>query len=424
MKKLMILLFLLAGCTVEEKSEIDCELFPSATVCQEVDEVEKPIIIPEDDEEEEVIPEENPEEEPEEEVEEIPPYNICDDYPNHAECMGPLKSYQIHSYPDGNRAFNPFQFFDAYISMQLYLSPDQNEYVYTSIYNNLGEKYHQLSDKYNYYDGIVNVKTINDNPEETHYLSKELYDLIKFSVTNSELTKGYFDISIGAASSIWHYYREKCTTYNFHPSFCFVPKTEELESIRDKVDISKIILNDEEMSITMEEGMSLDLGGVAKGYFVEILAQKFIDNGARTFLINAGGNIKTYGSKPNGEFFTLGIQDPTLPRGQGKLSFDLNIPGGYSVVTSGDNVRYYKVDGEVYHHIINPYTLVPDRYSRQVTIITNDSRAADILSTTVYLMTVEDGIEYVNSLENVEAIWYGLDNGISYSKNVMKFISG
>ncbi len=86
-------------------------------------------------------------------------------------------------------------------------------------------------------------------------------------------------------------------------------------------------------------------------------------------------------------------------------------------------MNFYLVDGEVYHHIINPYTMYPDRYSRQVTIITNDSRAADILSTSVYLMTLEDGLEFVDSLENVEAIWYGLDDEIYYSKNALDFLT-
>ncbi|XMB67681.1 FAD:protein FMN transferase [Mycoplasmatota bacterium zrk1] len=421
MKKIILLMIvILVGCTksmepikIEEatnETTIDCEKFPSATECIDKGETTKPIIIPEVIEQTDPDPIPDPEPEP-------GPYNICDDYPNHAECLEPLTSFQVYTHESGN------DYFDSFIGMKLYIASDQRGFDYVSIYKRLGEKYHQISDKYHNYDGVVNIKTINDNPSNTHYLSKELYNLIKFSIANYDLTEGYFDISIGPASSIWHYYRERCLGYdNLVPYFCSVPKVDELNNVRDYIDIDKIVLNDDEMSITMEEGMSLDLGGVAKGYFVEMLAEEFMKNGLRAFLINAGGNIKTYGNKPQDGFYTIGVQDPTKPRGEAKLPFSLNIPGGYSVVSSGDQIRYYEVDGEIYHHIVNPYNLFPDRHSRQVTIITNDSRAADILSTSVYLMTIEKGIEFVDNLDNVEAIWYGLDNEVYFSKNALDFI--
>lgn len=359
---------------------------------------------------------EEPVDEPD--VEDVTEDNFCDDFPDHAECLPPLTSFQEYTYTNG------MEFFNASIKLSLFLGDGQYGIDYVSKYKRLGEKYHQLTDKYNLYDGVVNIKTINDDPSSKHYLEKELYDLLKYSISKYELSEGYFDITIGPASSIWHDYRDKCLQYyNDVPAFCNLPSVDELEEVEDKIDISKIVLDDDEMSIQMEEGMSLDLGGVAKGYFVEIIAQVFAENGLRAFLINAGGNIKVYGDKPMDITYSIGVQDPTKPRGEAGLPFTINLPKGYSAVSSGDQINSYEVDGEIYHHIINPYTLWPDRYSRQVTVITKDSRLADIISTSVYLMSVEDGMEYISNLEDVEAIWYGLDDKIYYSDNVNELLT-
>lgn len=394
MKKLVILLTLfLVGC---EYYEVDCEKYPSATVCQP-EEVEKPIV----------------------EIEEpvVPEYDVCEEYPGHAECIEPFSSFRISEYT------LPSEYsFDTFVSMRFYLSGDQHPIDYQSIAIRLSEKYHQLSNKYDAYEGVVNVKTINDNPAEKHFLEPELYELIKFSIANYETSQGYFDISINPVSTIWHDYRVKCEDYYFNEFFCNLPTDEEIAESSQYVGVDGIILNDEEMSIQMSEGMSLDLGAVSKGYFAEKLAEKFAQRGLRAFIINAGGNIKTYGEKPDGTLYTIAIQDPTKPRGEGALEFGLELPGGYSAVSSGDQEKYYIVDGEIYHHIINPYTNWPDRYFRQVTIVTNDSRAADILSTTVYLMPLEEGLAFVNSLDNVEALWVGIDGEITKSEFMDDFI--
>lgn len=409
MKKFMVIFLLfLTGC---EYYEVDCEKYPSATVCQSgVVEVEKPIT--------EV-------EEPEMSLTEL-----CETYPGHAECIEPFSATKPHNngpeftlsnvgvygtYPDG--------YFNTFISMRVYLSSDQHPNDYQSMAIRMAEQYHRLADKYNNYDGVVNIKTINDNPAEKHYVEKELYDLLKFSVLNYETSMGYFDISIGPVSSLWHDKRVRCQDYYMNENFCELPDVEQVESVSGYVNINGIILNDEEMSIQMSEGMSLDLGGVAKGYFAEKLAEKFAQNGARAFVINAGGNIKTYGEKPRDDgMYHFGIQDPFKPRGEGIEGYRLQLPGGYSAVSSGDQENYFIVEDVVYHHIISPFTFMPDHYSRQVTVVTNDSRAADILSTTIYLLPIEEGIAFVNGLENVEALWIDFDGNVHVTEGMNDFL--
>lgn len=404
MKKLiLIFLLFLTGC---EYYEVDCEKYPAATVCQSgVEEIEKPIV----------------------EVEEPDPISdLCQVYPGHAECIEPFSTYRISEYtlPDwGVHGDYPDGYFNTYVAMTMYLSGDQHPNDYQSMAIRMAENYHRLADKYNNYEGVVNIKTINDNPTEKHYLDKELYDLLKFSVLNHEVSMGYFDITIGPVSSLWHTKRVKCQDYYMNPSFCELPDIDTVSSASKHINIEGIILNDEEMSIQMSEGMSLDLGGVAKGYFAEKLAEKFARNGLRAFLISAGGNVKTYGEKPVEDgMYHIGIQDPTKPRGEALEGYRLQLPGGYSAVSSGDQENFFVVDEVVYHHIINPYTSLPDHYSRQVTIVTNDSRAADILSTTAYLLPLDEGIEYINSLDNVEALWIDLEGNVHTSEGMSDFL--
>jgi len=399
---LLVLLLFLTGC---EYYQVDCEKYPSATVCQS-NEVDKPII----------------------EIEEPPVINICEVYPGHAECIDPFSELKSHSQrkevlPDwGPLGQYDDGFFKAHITFEAYLSNDQNVTDYKDVAVRLAEKYHRYADKYNTYEGIVNVKTINDNPSEKHYLDKELYDLIKFSTLNYPVSNGYFDISFAPVIDIWSDTRDWCGGNDYINPGCELPSMASLEEAVLLTGVDKLILNDDEMSIVMNEGMSIDLGGVAKGYFAEVLANEFAQRGLRAFVINAGGNIKTYGTKPSGELYNIYIQDPFKPRGEGALEEELIIPGGYSVVSSGDQEKYFIYEDEIYPHIVSPFTLWPDRYFRQVTIITNDSRAADILSTTVYLMPIEEGMAYVNGLDNVEALWVGLNGEIIKSDGMADFI--
>ena len=90
---------------------------------------------------------------------------------------------------------------------------------------------------------------------------------------------------------------------------------------------------------------------------------------------------------------------------------------GDQLVTSGDYQQYFEVDGEIYHHIISGESLFPDRNSRSISIIYSDPALADLYSTAIFLMTIEEGIIFVDSISNLEAIWYGIDGTIYFSEN-------
>ncbi|HPY44319.1 MAG TPA: FAD:protein FMN transferase, partial [Clostridia bacterium] len=147
----------------------------------------------------------------------------------------------------------------------------------------------------------------------------------------------------------------------------------------------------------------------------ELVARQLLNSDMSSFIINAGGNVRTGHPPLDGRSsWGIGIQDPdadlVLPAGNDVM--DVLYLSDLSLVTSGDYQRYYVVGDKRYHHLISPDTLMPADFMRSVTIITQDSGLADLLSTAVFLMPFEEGYEFVTSLEGVEAFWILSDRSI------------
>ena len=166
--------------------------------------------------------------------------------------------------------------------------------------------------------------------------------------------------------------------------------------------------------------LRLDVGAVAKGYATELVSQMLLAGPMPSFIISAGGNVRTGIIPQDGrKAWGVGIQDP-----------DGNVFGladyvevlyihDVSVVTSGDYQRYYEVDGQRYHHLIDPETLMPDTDFRSVSIITQDSGYADMLSTAAVLMPYEESRAFIDSLDGVEAIWLFPDGSMQMTDGAM-----
>ncbi len=273
--------------------------------------------------------------------------------------------------------------------------------------------YHQLSDKYDTYDGYTNIKTINDDPTTTHTITPELFDLIDFTIEHQDDVNNLFNAALGPVLQIWHDYRENCTVNQV----CEVPPMQDLLDAEVFTDPDDIILDSENYTIKMNANMSLDLGGVSKGYISGELIEYLDSLDLDGYLINNGeSNISIGGTHPTRESgqFLLAITDPTytLP-----YYATVYLNAGDQLVTSGDYQQYYMVGETLYHHIINNTTLMPERNSRSVSIIFSDPALADLYSTAIFIMTIEEGQTFVNGIDGLEAIWYGMDGTIYYSDN-------
>ena len=156
----------------------------------------------------------------------------------------------------------------------------------------------------------------------------------------------------------------------------------------------------------VDPDMKLDVGAVAKGYATEIVARTLLSGDMNSFIISAGGNVRLGNPPLDGrKGWGVGIQDPDgAVFGLSDIVETLFLANA-SVVTSGDYQRFYTVDGVNYHHLIDPDTLMPGTHFRSVSVITEDSGFADMLSTAAFLMPYEESRAFIESLDGVEAIW-------------------
>lgn len=274
--------------------------------------------------------------------------------------------------------------------------------------------YHKLYDIYNSYDGIINICDINKTQNGKHQkltVDDKIIGLIEFSKEMYFRTGGYVNIALGSVLTIWSRYREDGL---LHPENAVLPPSDELESASKHTDINSIIINKEEKTVFLSDGyMTLDVGAVAKGYAVEKTAQMLEEKGISGYLINVGGNIRTVGKKNDGTAWRIGIENVKKDSDESYIAYVLS--ENSSVVTSGSDKRYYTVDGVEYHHIINPDTLMPDNRFLSVSVVTESSALGDALSTALFNMSYEKGLQVIRSFDGCEAIWLTLEGNKLYS---------
>ena len=275
------------------------------------------------------------------------------------------------------------------------------------------QKYHQLFDIYNEYDGIVNLKTVNEKASLSPIkVEKDIIELLKAGKDFYELSHGRVNIAMGSLLSLWHDAR---TYGRNNPAEAYLPDTEELEKALEHMDIDTIVIDEEASTVYFSDpSVKLDVGAVAKGWSV----QRVAENTPEGMLISVGGNVCATGPKDkNGTPWVIGIQNPDNTE---NYLHTLNVNKG-SVVTSGDYQRAYVVEGELYHHIIDPDTGYPSTYWRAVTVVCEDSGIADMLSTALFLMPLEEGKQLLEQY-HAEAMWVDREGDFHYSSGFKKLI--
>ncbi|MFA5523045.1 MAG: FAD:protein FMN transferase [Tissierellales bacterium] len=318
-------------------------------------------------------------------------------------------------------------FFDTFDSSMRVIGYAKSEEEFDSYFNKIHKRFkelHELYDIYNTYEEINNIKTINDNAGiKPVKVNKEIIDLILFAKDWYKNTDGKTNIAMGPVLRVWSQYRDDA---EYDPINAKLPPMEDLLEANNYTNIDKIIVDIQKSTVYLEEKrMSLDVGAVAKGYATEIVAKEIMAEGFESGMISAGGNVRVLGKPLDGvrELWGIGIQDPN------KFIFsddteliDTIFLNNASVVTSGDYQRYYIVDDQIIHHLIDSETLMPGEYFRAVTVITEDSALADFLSTTVFLMPYEEGRKLVDGLDGVEAIWIMKDDTIEATDGMKKIM--
>ena len=246
------------------------------------------------------------------------------------------------------------------------------------------------------------------NHRFTSDVSEETAALIEMALEISRETDGAFDITIYPVSLLWG----------------FITKDYKVPSA-DKISEALTHCGSENISVSgthinLPEGYMIDLGGIAKGYIADKTAEYLSANGVTSATINLGGNVFALGSKTDGTDFIIGIQDPASTDGSiiGYVSVS-----NKSLVTSGSYERYFIQDGKKYHHILDPKTGYPvENGLTAVSIISDKSVDGDGLSTTCFVLGLDKGMELINSIDGVEAVFIDENEQYYFSEGFGKDI--
>ena len=317
------------------------------------------------------------------------------------------------------------EFLSLFDTVTTIVGYSKNQSEFASLAGQIKDKlteYHRLFDIYNTYEGINNLKTINDNAGKTPVkVDKALVDMLLFAKEQYVLTGGKTNIALGSVLEIWHDYREEGT---LDPLDATLPPAGMLEEAARHTDIEDVVIDTEASTVYLSDpALRLDVGAVAKGYAVEKTAEWFENKGISSLLLSIGGNVRAIGGKPGGngqEPWNIGIKNPDKESPVTELGNVLIT--GYSVVSSGSYERYYTVDGIRYNHIIDPDTLMPATYFAGVTLICRDSAVADVLSTALFTMPLEKGKAFITAVDGVEALWILNTGEIIYSEGFKNFL--
>ncbi len=272
--------------------------------------------------------------------------------------------------------------------------------------------YHQLFDIYHSYEGIRNLKTINDSAGgPAVQVEKPIIDLLLFCREMYDVSDGQVNAAMGSVLTLWHDAREAGID---DPEHAALPNAAALTEAGKHMDFDSVVINEEHATVRITDPqVSLDVGAIAKGYAVARVCEK----APAGLLVSVGGNVCPTGGKPDGSPWTVGIRDPE----DGSAYLRTVLVSGTSVVTSGDYERYYTVDGVRYHHLIDPTTLYPARLWKMVTILCPDSGVADGLSTALFCANREQG-QLLLDRYKAEAMWVTPEGEVLYSPGFAAYL--
>ncbi|MBE6650708.1 MAG: FAD:protein FMN transferase [Ruminococcaceae bacterium] len=292
-----------------------------------------------------------------------------------------------------------YGYFDTVISVEGYFDSEEDFNKACGIVTTTLREYDSLFDIYD--DG--ELKKLNEERELVS--SPELVRAIEFGVEAYNVTNGYCNIAMGNTLSLWHDARESDSPY--------LPTLISLQEAQRHSDISNVKTDGER--ITLDGETLIDMGAVAKGFVSDVLRQRLTDAGFDNMYVNLGGNVVVLGNK-DGNGWNVGIRDPLNESG---IADAVNVNDA-CLVTSGSYQRFFEYNGKKYHHIISPDTLYPsDRYL-SVTVLYENGAWADVLSTALFNMSIDDGKEVLEKFDNIGVMWITSDNEYIYYGTLKK----
>lgn len=311
--------------------------------------------------------------------------------------------------------------FDAFDTTTTLLAYCASEEDFSALSGEISDELwhcHKLFDIYNSYDGMTNLRDVNLSAGKAPVeVPQEIIDILLFAKKMYAQTDGNMNVAFGSVLSIWHEYR----TYNLDfPESAMLPDREYLESAAQHCNMDDLIIDESAKTVFFADPeLKLDVGAIAKGYAVECAAKRVMAKGYDHVLINAGGNVRAVGAKPTGENWVIGVTNPDT---SSDIPYIAKVSAaGKAVITSGVYQRFFMYEGKRYHPIIDKDTLAPEDRYLSVTILTDDSGYGDALSTAVFNMEFEEGREFVESTDGIEAMWVFSDGSEEFSSGFKNY---
>jgi thiamine biosynthesis lipoprotein len=237
-------------------------------------------------------------------------------------------------------------------------------------------------------------------------VSRETFSLIQRSLRISALTQGAFDISYGSIDKrLW----------NFDQQMTQLPDKETAKNMVRLINYKNIELDEDKCTVYLrEKGMRIGFGGIGKGYAAERAKQVMRSQGVESGVVNASGDLTTWGLRPDGKEWTIAIANPNAAH----EAFSYMNISDMAAATSGNYEKFVVIDGKKYSHTIDPHTGLPIRGIKSVTIITTNAELADAMATPVTIMGINAGLDLINQMKNIEAIIIDDDDKLYTSKNI------
>ncbi|MHC4116405.1 MAG: FAD:protein FMN transferase [Planctomycetota bacterium] len=261
------------------------------------------------------------------------------------------------------------------------------------------EQIHEVDNLMSDYKSDSEISRVNkEAADRAVEVSESTYEVLRRSVEFSKLTDGAFDITVGPLMDLFHDAEEQAVA----------PTAEQIAEAKAKVGFEKLTLDSENRTVRFAvEGMRLDLGGIAKGYAIDKAVEAAQRSGALGGMVDIGGDIRCFGSPPEGrEHWLIAVQDPNATvagtTGSGLL-ITLKVTDT-AVATSGDYQQFVMIEGERYSHIMDRKTGTSAAGLASVTIIADNAADADALATSVSVMGAEKGIALIEKRLRTEAI--------------------
>lgn len=288
---------------------------------------------------------------------------------------------------------------DTYMNVKVY-SDDE------TILDLSEEKISQLESLFSVTDENSDLWKVNHSNGETVSINDDTAEILQTALNVCDSTDGALDITIYPVLKAWGF-----TTGDYQ-----VPTQETLNSLLQSVNYENVTLDGND--ITIPQGYEIDLGAIAKGYTSDSLMEIFADSGVESAIVNLGGNVQTYGTKPDGSLWNVAIKNPFSPSDEMCI---ISI-ADKAVITSGNYERYFTDDdGNTYWHILDTSTGYPaDNGLCSVSIVGDSGTMCDALSTALYVMGTDKAIEYWKSHKDFDMVLVSNDGTIYITENLQE----